>query len=90
MMNVYLLVSNGGCMLLTVTCAVVLEQAMARLGKPYPREAERRNQILKKLAAGGKKRAGLSPFADLDERFLRALQARPGGFDRVAASYARS
>ena len=58
--------------------AAILEKAMARLGRPYQREAPRRNQVLKKL--GGKRR-GASPFADLDDQFLRALQARPGGFD---------
>jgi hypothetical protein len=63
--------------------AAVLDKAMARLGRPYPREAARRNQLLKKL--GGKR----SPFSTLDDEFLRSLQARPGGFDAVAASYAR-
>jgi glycosyltransferase involved in cell wall biosynthesis len=66
--------------------AEILEKAMARLGRPYQREADRRNQVLKKL--GGKRR-GASPFADLDDQFLRALQARPGGFDAVAAAYSR-
>ncbi len=65
--------------------AAILDKAMARLGRTYPREAARRNQVLKKLAAG--KRGG--PFDDLDDQFLRALQARPGGFDAMAAAYAR-
>ena len=59
---------------------------MARLGRPYPREAARRNQVLKKLARQATRG---NPFADLDDQFLRALQARPGGFDAVAAAYAR-
>ena len=63
--------------------AAVLEKAMARLGKSYPREAARRNQLLKKV--GGER----NPFGALDEEFLRSLQARPGGFDAVAARYAR-
>jgi len=62
--------------------ADILDKAMARLGSPYPREAARRNQLLKKL---GKKH----PFSALDEEFLRTLQARAGGFDAVAAAYAR-
>jgi hypothetical protein len=64
--------------------AAILDKAMARLGKAYPRETARRNQVLKRLSAGKR-----SPFHDLDEPFLQTLQARTGGFDAVAAAYAR-
>ena len=78
--------------------AVLLEQAMAILGAKYPREMARRNQLLKRLARTGQGKAparqradaDTSPFAALDEQFLQALQARPGGFDAAAAAYAKA
>lgn len=69
--------------------AALLEQAMALLGKNYPREAGPRNRALKALARARKVKPDHSPFAELDERFLQALQARPGGFNATAAGYAR-
>jgi glycosyltransferase involved in cell wall biosynthesis len=67
--------------------ARLLEKAIARLGKPYPRAADQRNRQLDLL--NRKAARGQSPFSDVDEPFLRALRAHAGGFDGVAAAYAR-
>ena len=64
--------------------AAVLDRAMALPG-PAVSRARSPGATSAEEAGGGKR----SPFTALDDEFLRSLQARPGGFDAVAASYAR-
>ena len=64
--------------------ARILTEAMALLGPKYPREMDRRNRLL-----AARKRRQPNPFATLDEQFFQALRRHPGGFNAVAAAYAR-
>ncbi len=66
--------------------AVIVEQAASVFGQPYPREKSQRH---KKIDALKRKSKGAVPFTELDERFFSELKRRPGGFDAVAASFAR-
>jgi hypothetical protein len=67
--------------------AAIVAEAMKSLGAAYPRDQKRRNRALDNI----KRRAKTdNPYAVLDERFFTALKAHPGGFDAVAASYART
>jgi hypothetical protein len=65
--------------------ARILEEAMALLGRSYPREMEKRQRL---VAARKRQRKQDNPFADLDERFFESLRRHPGGFNAVAADYA--
>jgi hypothetical protein len=66
--------------------AAVLQEAMKALGDPYPREHKRRYRL---VDAAKRKGRTDNPFAGLDDRFFAELKRRPGGFDAVAAAYAR-
>jgi Domain of unknown function (DUF4375) len=67
--------------------AAILTEAMAILGTRYVREHNARHKLVQALK---RKNKSENPFADLDERFFTQLKRRPGGFDAVAAAYARS
>lgn len=65
--------------------ADIVEQAMALLGRTYPREMDKRHRLVE---ARKRQRKQANPFADLDERFFESLRRHPGGFNAVAADYA--
>jgi hypothetical protein len=77
--------------------AAIVEEAMQPLGKPYPREHNQRYRIVQRLKRKAQSKRATNttpsdapPFAALDERFFTALKAHPGGFDALAAHYART
>ena len=65
--------------------AAVVKEAIALFGKQYPREMKARHKLLDRKRRPRQD----SPFGPLDQRFFEALRRHPGGFDGVAASYAR-
>jgi hypothetical protein len=67
--------------------AAILAEAMKTLGPSYPRDQKRRNRVLDTVKH---RRKTDNPYAALDDRFFTALKAHPGGFDAVAATYART
>lgn len=66
--------------------AAVVEEAMKVFGANYPREHRARH---KAVTAYKRRQKVDNPFAELDERFFASLKRHPGGFDAVAAAYAR-
>jgi hypothetical protein len=71
--------------------AALMEEASAVFGKGYPRDHEKRRRALDayERKVNGKAKDA-NAFAALDDRFFTALKAHPGGFDAVAAAYARA
>jgi hypothetical protein len=67
--------------------AAIMQEASALFGKSYPRDHGKRRRALE---AYEKKSKAENAFAALDDRFFAALKAHPGGFDAVAAAYARA
>jgi hypothetical protein len=66
--------------------AAIVAEAMKTLGPTYPRDHKRRNRALDTVKRRTKTE---NPYAALEDRFFTALKSHPGGFDKVAATYAR-
>jgi hypothetical protein len=68
-------------------CASVVEKAMAYFGDPYPREREKRLELLASTSTdSGPKR---SVFDRLDNEFFRLLPWQDDRFENAADDYAR-
>lgn len=69
-------------------CADLLEAAMSKFGKLYPRDRAARQTSLRLLQRPGKQREESDPFYDLDERYHAAK--KQSQFHRRLDDYART
>ena len=70
-----------------VDCAELMERAMAHLGSEYPRERDKRLEILGMSLAGDW--PAESPFDALDDKFFELLPWQEDRFEIAADNYAR-
>lgn len=69
--------------------AAVVAAAMARLGQPYPRDRNERQEALDAADSGNPADGDWrSPFHDLDWQFYELLGREYGGMEKAAARYA--
>ncbi len=68
-------------------CAEILEEAMSFFGADYPREQEKRDDILDRIP--GETPEEWDPFYHLNEKFFDGLDYENGRFEKAADEYAR-
>jgi hypothetical protein len=69
--------------------AAVVAEAMSRLGEPYPRDRERRQDMFCAIDPDGDDNDDWqSPFDDLDGRFYKLTENENGGMEDAVNTYA--
>src|SRR5207249_1396990 len=69
-----------------VPLARIVKEAMSKLGDPYPRDREERNEILMPLLY--KDERPIKPFEEIEERFYAWLHKEPDRWEKLADAYA--
>ena len=67
-------------------CAKVIREAMGFFGLPYPRDRNKRHEMLR--ASPGEDREKHHPFTAMDTRFYDLINSEGGGFFHAADVYA--